>query len=288
MRLIGYDLLLQGKETQVRFYWQPLKLISEPQRLFPLFFNQTQTRVLEDTTVRPLMENVWYPPQQWQVGETVQSTTLPFAVGNDYDLMMAVLENGIALNGPRLPVSVGVGSAIPEITKENAPTLLRVRDNRVDSTSLRQFALPDSAEARAEQVGETIRLAGTELQGEAKAGYTLSVSLYWQAETPPPEDYTAFVQILHEGRVVVQSDHFPVTHFVDRDVERPTSSWASGEIVEDRHVLSLPPDLAPGSYEVVGGMYLLTDNARRLSVTSDGVRLQDDLIPIGSVIVSAP
>lgn len=288
LRLMGYDLIAQSKETQVRFYWETLRPITEPIRPFPLFFDRTWSTVLEDTNLRPLMETVWYPPQRWRVGEIVQTTTLPYPVGANYHLVMAVLADGNHPEGARLPVTVGIGAALPEIAKENAPTLLRVRENQVDPATLRQFNLPGGVTTRTEQVGDTIHLAGVSVQSEGKAGYTLEVTLYWQATTPPPANYTAFVQLLGANGSAAQSDQFPTTQLLDGTIPRPTQGWATGEVVADTHIIQLPPDMPLGEYAVVVGMYDLANNATRLAATENGTRLADDLIRLGTVQVVAP
>jgi uncharacterized membrane protein len=288
LRLIGYDLVAQGKTTQARFYWEVLRPISEPVRPFPLYFDRTWSTVLEDTNLRPLMEMVWYPPQAWQVGEIVQTTTLPYSVGTDYNLVMAVLEDGTQPEGARLPVTIGVGDALPEIAKENAPTLLRMRENQIVPATLRQFELPDGVSTRTEQVGDRIRLAGATVQSEGKAGYTLEVTLYWQATTPLPADYTAFVQLVNADGSAAQNDQFPTTRLLDGTIPRPTSGWANGEVVADNHIITLPPEMPPGDYEVIVGMYDLANNATRLPVTANGNRLPDDVIRLGTVGIGAP
>jgi uncharacterized membrane protein len=288
VRLVGYDLLDQGKATQVRFYWEALRPINEPIRPFPLFFDPSWATVVEDTNLRPLMESVWYPPQLWRVDEIVQTTTLPYPVGADYNLVMAVLADESQPEGLRLPATIGSGSAVPEIAKEHAPTLLRVRENRVDARSLRHFQPPTGIATRTEQVGDIIRLVGATVQNEGKAGYTLEVMLYWQAATPPPANYTAFVQLLGTNGSAAQSDQYPTTRLLESSIPRPTSGWIQGEVVADSHIINLPPDIALGEYEIVVGLYDLANNAARLPVTEDGTRLPNDVIRLGTVRVIAP
>ena len=42
----------------------------------------------------------------------------------------------------------------------------------------------------------------------------------------------------------------------------PTQNWAAGELVRDRHTLTLPADLAPGAYRLIVGVYRAADRAR--------------------------
>ncbi len=288
VRLVGYDLLEQGKATRVRFYWEALRPITEPLRPFPLFFDRTWSTVVEDTNLRPLMETVWYPAQLWRVGEVVQTTTLPYPVGADYNLVMAVLADRSQPEGMRLPATIGGGSAIPEVAKENAPTLLRVRNNKVDPAWLRATALPEGVEPHSAELGATIHLLGATVQREAKVGYTAEVTLYWRTTAPVDTTYTAFVQLLGTNGSAAQSDQYPTTRIESDLISRPTAGWMQGEVVADTHVINIPPDVPPGDYEIVVGMYDLENNATRLPVTEDGTRLPDDLIRLGTLRVVAP
>ena len=100
----------------------------------------------------------------------------------------------------------------------------------------------------------------------------MSVSLYWQPETTPAEDYTVFVQLLNSAnQVVAQGDGPPVAgHY-------PTSWWAPGETIADEHSMALPSDLIPGDYRLLVGLYRLGDGMR-LPVQADETLGQDALV----------
>ena len=83
-----------------------------------------------------------------------------------------------------------------------------------------------------------------------KPGDLLSVSLYWEALQPSPEDYHSFIHLLDStGQKVAQSDHQP------GGVYYPTSLWLPGERLRDDHVLRIPPDAPSGVYRLLAGMY---------------------------------
>jgi hypothetical protein len=42
----------------------------------------------------------------------------------------------------------------------------------------------------------------------------------------------------------------------------PTDHWAVGENIRDRHILSIPAQLAPGNYSIEIGMYLPSTGIR--------------------------
>jgi hypothetical protein len=112
-------------------------------------------------------------------------------------------------------------------------------------------------------VGGSVILEQADTLAAAHAGDVLPLALYWRASLPLSADYHVFVHLLDaEGNHVAQAGGQPVLW------TRPTSSWAPGERVQDRHTLSLPADLPPGTYTLIAGLYL-SQNGRRL-LTADG------------------
>ena len=85
----------------------------------------------------------------------------------------------------------------------------------------------------------------------------MPVDLLWQAAEAPVEPFVVVVQLQDAaGRVVAGLEAQPL------DGRYPTQSWAAGELVRDRHTLSLPSDLAPGAYRLIVGVYRAGDRAR--------------------------
>lgn len=122
-------------------------------------------------------------------------------------------------------------------------------------------------------LGEKIALLGYDLgmdgtgPGDEKR---LTVTLYWQALQTMDKDYTVFVHALDaDGRLVAQDDSQP------RDGGYPTSIWAAGEVVADRHTLTLPP----GAYTLVAGMYELATMTRLPVNGDDKVALEAIKVP---------
>lgn len=109
-------------------------------------------------------------------------------------------------------------------------------------------------------LGPDIELVGYHLLEQADIihpGDVLCLSLIWEAADTPREDYTVFVQLLDEqGRLQAQLDRCPADGF------RPTSSWQAGERIRDNYGLQIPPDLLPGRYQLIAGMYLLATMER--------------------------
>ena len=100
-----------------------------------------------------------------------------------------------------------------------------------------------------ELVGITVDNA-LERAAPVQPGSTVPVTVTWKAIQPMDTSYTGFVHLLDAGRqIVAQDDHGPLQN------QYPTTQWAGGEVVEDRYVLRLPPDLPPGEYTLEIGLY---------------------------------
>jgi hypothetical protein len=85
----------------------------------------------------------------------------------------------------------------------------------------------------------------------ARPGQTVTLTLYWQPQSEIERDYTSYVHLVDEaGQSVAQSDHRLGGDYY------PTSLWRPGEVLRDRHVLSIPAGTVPGTYRLVAGMYL--------------------------------
>ncbi|MFO7539503.1 MAG: hypothetical protein R6X32_15800, partial [Chloroflexota bacterium] len=82
------------------------------------------------------------------------------------------------------------------------------------------------------------------------ASNTLPVELVWQADAETAVSYRVFLHLVGpDGTLVAQSDGEPAQW------QRPTTGWLPGEIIGDAHQLHLPPELQPGSYTLLAGLY---------------------------------
>ncbi|MDQ3706143.1 MAG: hypothetical protein M3437_13115 [Chloroflexota bacterium] len=81
-------------------------------------------------------------------------------------------------------------------------------------------------------------------------GGILRAAFYWQAQAPIAHDYASYLHVVSEkGERVAGTDN-PHT-----GADRPTSQWQPASQVIDAVAVHLPPDLAPGRYRLVVGMY---------------------------------
>lgn len=105
----------------------------------------------------------------------------------------------------------------------------------------------------------------------------LTLTLYWQALSQLPADYTIFVHLLGaDGRPVAQDDRLPLNGLY------PTSQWQVGEIFSHQVVLRNVP---AGEYNLVTGLYTYPDLSR-LPVLASRPFAQDGLIWLQTVTVN--
>ena len=110
--------------------------------------------------------------------------------------------------------------------------------------------------------------------GSLTPGGQLPVTITWQGLAEMDENYTVFVQVLDAAdRIVGQVDSWPVQG------TRPTSGWPPGETIVDPYVVQLSPDMTPGDYRVIVGLYLLA-TGQRLPVLDEAGNAIDDKVEL--------
>jgi hypothetical protein len=106
-------------------------------------------------------------------------------------------------------------------------------------------------------------------------GAVLPVLLQWTATRPPQADFTIFLHLLApDGQRVAQSDAVPTWL-----TPMPTSQWLLDQPLLDRHLLTLPDNLTPATYELQLGLYH-AQSLERLTLP-DG----RDVFPLGQIQV---
>jgi hypothetical protein len=116
---------------------------------------------------------------------------------------------------------------------------------------------------------------------QARAGDSLTVTLYWRAEAVPSQNYKVFVHLVGEGEQrAAQHDSDP------QNGAAPTTSWLPGQTVVDAHPLTIAPDTPPGAYQLRVGLYD-GPTGQRLRLLQDGDgSVQADSITLPGVRVS--
>jgi 4-amino-4-deoxy-L-arabinose transferase-like glycosyltransferase len=151
------------------------------------------------------------------------------------------------------------------------------------------FTVPAGATADLPAQAATATFGPVALTGYAiepaqpRPGETLTVRLFWQAQTNLVADYTVFVHLYAPGAEdnapAAQSDQMPCAGAY------PTSRWDSGEIIVDEHTLLVPADFAADSAVAAVGIYSWPSLERLPLETSiaalPGDRLILTAVPVG-------
>ena len=284
LRLLGFDVFEQVEEGQtltgLRLYWQARQAVPLQTRLYPFFYDR-EGKIIEDTSQRPIVNALWYPPQQWRSGETLVMATLPWTVGDEFGLGLGVVAgNDWAQVAQRLPVRV-VGQDY-WLTLHDDDTWATLATGHREGGRLelqvnrRLFSPPLIAHPLRATLGGQIALLGYNLSPEKtmSPGDTLTVTLYWQALGAIDRSYTVFNHLVGpDGRLGGQEDGLPAGG------ARPTTTWAPGEVIVDRYTLRLQPDAAAGDYQLVVGLYRL-ETLARLPVQDAAGQPSGDYVPL--------
>ena len=127
--------------------------------------------------------------------------------------------------------------------------------------------------------GQIVELVGYDLDiGRSCPGGEIVLTLYWRRKgLPIPENYKVFAH-LEKDKLWAQADDVPGC------AAWPTTNWREGEIVVDRHIIELEPDVPPGEYSLSIGLYE-PNRGTRLDWLDDAGQPQGDSLNLTSVNV---
>ncbi len=261
-------------ELVTTFVWQALKPLDRDLRFYVSYLDRAGS-VLHDSEFYPSTAELWYPTSSWRVDTPVSVQTLPWTLDDDQMVLGVGAYAGENWNaGERLPVTAHSGD-LPVL---DGGALLRlggfVRDNAGGWAAV---AADDAPAAQQTPLnigfGDAIELVGASTPATAQAGAPLGFTLYWQATQPVTHDYNSFVHLLDaNGDKVAQLDWTPG----DAISQLPTSQWPTGVTLADTQQLPLPPDLPPGAYTLIGGLYDWQSGERLGDAVELGVIEVDD------------
>lgn len=281
LRFLGFNLNQEEGMTSLALYWQPLLPLERDYRIYPFFYDEGG-RIVEDATLRPMTTALWYPTSRWKVGEIVKMETLPWDVGDDFDVGLGVMGGeDWRIVEDRLPLEVVASTLVVSSFDEGtALKLLEVRDGQ-PVTPRRSFEPPSIPHLLQADLAHEVRLLGYGLSPDILySGESLHLILYWQALAKMEKDYTVFIHLVDkEGRIWGQQDNFPVGG------TRPTSGWLVGEIVVDEYDILVRGDAPPGEYTIEIGMYDLISGERLAAFGEEGGRLADDSVLLTKIEV---
>lgn len=97
-----------------------------------------------------------------------------------------------------------------------------------------------------------LELVGYELdRAQVRPGDTIRLTLYWRAQRPLTENYTAFTHLLGPAeRMLGQEDRQLGGDYY------PSSHWPVGEVFEEIYPITVHADAPPGRYPLWVGLYL--------------------------------
>ncbi|MCB0214344.1 MAG: hypothetical protein KDJ52_33705, partial [Anaerolineae bacterium] len=253
--LLGYDLPARraqpGEAIPVTLYWQALSPMDQNYVIF--------TRLLDAQQQRRGGYDRW--PQEtakttlWHEGEVVVDTfgvSIDAAAPNGVYTIDIGLYNEADASGTPLPI---VRDGQP--TGQNSVRLGPVKIGGPPPEAIESTAAAAPEMPLAVQLGSppVILLRGYNLEPLDGA---LALKLTWQSLSQTPIDWSVFVHLRSpSGEMVAQKDG-PAGGAIGY----PASLWDTGDVITDELIIPLPPDLPESEYQLVIGLYNLSDGSR--------------------------
>jgi len=145
-----------------------------------------------------------------------------------------------------------------------APPAYVVRIHGVEYAWIYQVP-PQPQRPLAAAFGAALQLRGFDLADAATPGTTLDIRLYWGVESAPQAPYALFIHLAGaDGRLYAQSD--PLLG---------TNGWMADRYYTTPLALALPPDLPPGAYRLIIGLYDPA-SGQRLALSAPQAEPTDD------------
>jgi 4-amino-4-deoxy-L-arabinose transferase-like glycosyltransferase len=111
--------------------------------------------------------------------------------------------------------------------------------------------------------GNQIELTGYDISSLSVGdGETVELKLYWRGLQSMSADYVVFANIIDRQSLTKYAD----SNAMPVEWTRPTSTWEIGEIIVDRHTLTIRDNAESGIYSIEVGLYLQEDGFPRLPV----------------------
>lgn len=282
VRLIGYDLqhasITSGDPNWITFYFEVLK---KPTPGWQLFVHVVGPGAMLNADHVPVEGS--YPIDQWQPGEFITDRTWlrikpqrpsgPYAVNIGLYNEKENSRRALPIREP-LPDDLEVGTqpsgrswaAAVGNMRQIVVTTIDVHNPLVPYTprpdtgaaGLPAKARPYVHAAVPKDVGtrmdvrfdDVIQLHGVEVpEGRVTLGSPVTLTYHIEVLKRPTPTTELFVHVVGPQQAYHNAVHVPVegTYPVDR--------WHAGEFLEDRHVITLPADMATGEYKVWLGFW---------------------------------
>ena len=283
IRLLGYTLpdqdLEPGQVVFVSLFWQPLRPPGEDYEVFVQLWSDNQDAV---GNAHDFPYGGMYRTRIWQPSEVV-TTHHWIALPDDLPVGRYTLITGLyrLLQNERVLVTGGSTDPTARIVRapdlRHAPPAATVAGQPPETPV--QFG--DTVALRALQVTVNDQ-AQTGRLWQAAPGDTITVDLFWETLEQPAQDYSVFLHLSDqpENPPLAQADALMGGEF-------PAGAWRPGDSVHDHLTLHLPADLAPGTYDVLAGVYFW-QTGERLPPQAGTEAQSEDRVRLGRVQVTAP
>ena len=126
-----------------------------------------------------------------------------------------------------------------------------------------------------------VELRGWRVEGDAKPGSELRITLTWHALGRAGRDWWLFMQLANAQNQVVASVEAPA-----KSVTFPMTEWTTDDWVQAQYPLTLPPDLAPGTYTLQVGLFDKQGDGRRNKVYDQAGKRLGDSLNLGTITIS--
>jgi hypothetical protein len=261
VRLIGYDLepevIKPGGKLRLTLYWQCLREMNTNYEVF-VHLLDTKWNVWGSRNEQPILGV--HPTAVWRLGEVIPDQ-YEVEVATDAHPGKYVFEVGLFHRTTMERLAVLDAEGNPYDNKILLGEVKIVEDVDLDAVS----------NPLKVNLGNKVALLGYDLEGEARPGGRLKLTLYWRALGEMDVDYTVFTHLLdEEERIRAQMDSQPQGGY------NPTSSWYIGEVIRDEYELALD-GVPPGDYLIEVGMYELA-TGHRLPVIEGGQAVGDRIL----------
>jgi hypothetical protein len=232
LTLLGYSQdhqkAIPGEQMLLTLFWWKPDDNGVPADLLGLNLLDGAGQVVQSWTLPPVRAD--YPPEAWPAGAALRGQhALRLAGGlesGDYSFELAGLPLGV------------LEIAAPE----------------------RMFEEPVYDTVAGANFADQAELVGYTMEVDPLAPQETALTLIWRGLEQMPVSYRVFVHLVDEdGQIVTQSDGEPAGW------SRPTTGWAVGEFVVDRHILRLPDGLLMEDLVLRIGLYDV-ENGQRLPV----------------------
>jgi hypothetical protein len=223
LTLLGYSQdrreAIPGEQMALTLFWQRPEEPSQPAAtMLELALRDEDGRTVQSWELPPVRAD--YPPQAWPPAQGQRGQhSLRLAAGlltGDYTFELEDLPLGsLAVEAPE-----------------------RIFDEPA-------YQVPVGADFAGQA-----ELAGYTVEGDGPGSEAITLSLVWRGLAEMPVSYRVFIHLVDaEGQIVAQSDAEPAGW------RRPTTGWAAGEYVLDRHTIQLPEGLLLDEVSLRIGLY---------------------------------